>query len=164
MNKELNQIAEDIIRRLDGKVIIHRYDSHSTNSIYLKFDYGVAYSLRISDHDGYKHLKYRFNILKSMSSRASKKESYRHGCKMTFYSPQMITACCNDILKAKRERANMYSSYQSAVLKAQQEAVGRRGFWSDAKLIKNPYKWITAQKRGVFNNGKICTQMDGILP
>ena len=59
MNKELEQIAENVIQRLKGKVIIHRYDSISTNSIYLKFDYGVACSLRISDHNGYKHLDYQ---------------------------------------------------------------------------------------------------------
>ena len=46
------EVAEYVCRQLEGKVIIHRYDAYSTNSIYLKFDYRVAKSLRISDHPG----------------------------------------------------------------------------------------------------------------
>ena len=141
MNKELNQIADEVIKRLNGKVIIHRYDSCSTNSIYLKFDYGVACSLRISDHDGYKHLDYRFNILKSMESRSSKKESYHHHHKKVFYSPKMISACCADILREKREREGRYRSYQAVVLKAKQEATRDKGFWHGAKLVSNPFNW-----------------------
>lgn len=40
MKKTLNDIADDVIQKLSGRVIIHRYDAYSTNSIYLKFDYG----------------------------------------------------------------------------------------------------------------------------
>lgn len=49
--------------RLAGKATIHRYDAYSTNSVYLKFDYGLGNSLRISDHHGKERLNYRFNIL-----------------------------------------------------------------------------------------------------
>lgn len=143
MKKELEKIAQEVIEKLDGKVIIHRYDSHSTNSIYLKFDYGVACSLRISDHDGYKHLRYRFNILESMSDRSSKKDSYRHGFQMIFYSPKMVNACCKDILREKQAKVEKYNSYQAVVLKAQQEATSDKGFWHGAKLVKNPYRWIS---------------------
>ena len=41
---------------------VHRYDGFSTKSIYLKLDYGVCNSIRISDHNGKKYLKYRYNI------------------------------------------------------------------------------------------------------
>lgn len=41
---------------------VHRYDAFSTKSIYLKLDYGVCNSIRISDHNGKKYLKYRYNI------------------------------------------------------------------------------------------------------
>lgn len=63
MRAELNSLAERIISELKDKVVIHRYDAYSTNSIYLKFDYGVANSLRISDHPGKRHLRYRFNLM-----------------------------------------------------------------------------------------------------
>ena len=135
MKQSLNEIADSVIERLRGKVIIHRYDAYSTNSIYLKFDYGVAYSLRISDHDGKQHLQYRYNILESMSSKSSKKECFRNGMQMIFYRPSMINACCRDILAAKNERVRQYRCYESVVNAAKERAVGQRGFWSDAKLI-----------------------------
>lgn len=59
--KKIRDLAAYVCDRLDGKVLIHRYDAYSTNSVYLKFDYGVANSLRIADHAGKKHLAYRFN-------------------------------------------------------------------------------------------------------
>lgn len=45
-----DDVAAAVIKRLIGKVVIHRLDAYSTNSIYLKFDYGIVNSLRISDH------------------------------------------------------------------------------------------------------------------
>lgn len=60
---ELNKIAENIIAILkEYGVVIQRYNAYSSKSIYLKFDYGVCNSLRISDHKGKKHLAYRYNI------------------------------------------------------------------------------------------------------
>lgn len=41
---------------------VHRLDSFTTNSVYLKVDCGVCHSIRVSDHRGKKHLKYRYNI------------------------------------------------------------------------------------------------------
>ena len=41
----IDEVASAVIEKLRGKVIIHRYDAYSTNSVYLKFDYGVANSL-----------------------------------------------------------------------------------------------------------------------
>ena len=135
MKQSLNDIADAVIEKLKGKVIIHRYDSYSTNSIYLKFDYGVANSLRISDHDGKQHLRYRYNIVESMSNRSSKKECYRKGMQMIFYSPAMINACCRDILAAKIEKEQQYHSYEAVVNTAKGKAEYQRGFWSGARLI-----------------------------
>lgn len=61
--KAIRDLAAYVCDRLAGKVLIHRYDAYSTTSVYLKFDYGVANSLRIADHTGKKHLAYRFNII-----------------------------------------------------------------------------------------------------
>ena len=43
--KTIRDLAAYVCDRLVGKVLIHRYDAYSTNSVYLKFDYGVANSL-----------------------------------------------------------------------------------------------------------------------
>ena len=59
MNKKetIKKIADDISRSLleEGFDIL-RYDSYSSNSVYLKIDCGVCHTIRISDHPGKKHL------------------------------------------------------------------------------------------------------------
>lgn len=135
MKQSLNDIADAVIEKLRGKVIIHRYDSYSTNSIYLKFDYGVANSLRISDHDGKRHLKYRFNILESMGKKSSKETHTRQGFTMVFYSPAMINACCRDILAAKKDRVERYRDYDAIIERAKAAADRSKGFWCGARLI-----------------------------
>lgn len=49
---------------LDMGFIVHRYDTYSTSSIYLKLDYGVCCGIRIADHPGKKKYCYRFNVIK----------------------------------------------------------------------------------------------------
>lgn len=65
--KTIRDLAAYVCDRLVGKVLIHRYDAYSTNSVYLKFDYGVANSLRIADHAGKEYLSYRFNIILTLA-------------------------------------------------------------------------------------------------
>ena len=43
-------------------LIVHRVDSDSSNSIYLKLDWGAAHTIRISDHLEKRHLQFRYNI------------------------------------------------------------------------------------------------------
>ena len=59
----LKDLADEICTRLlkEG-FIIYRYDAYSSNSVYLKLDFGVSHSIRISDHEGKRHLHYRYNI------------------------------------------------------------------------------------------------------
>ena len=60
------EIANYIIPKLKNLgFIVHRYDSYSTNSIYLKLDFGVSCGIRISDHPGKAKYRYRFNLIKN---------------------------------------------------------------------------------------------------
>ena len=52
----------DSEKLLDMNFTVHRLDAFTTNSVYLKVDCGVCHSIRVSDHRGKKHLKYRYNI------------------------------------------------------------------------------------------------------
>jgi hypothetical protein len=132
--RSLSVIAEEVINQLQDQVIIHRYDAFSTNSIYLKFDYGLAYSLRISDHAGKKHLAYRFNILESMAGESSKRETINHGCKMVFYGPHMVSACCRDVLKEKERKRQEVTDYQ-ALLLYKARTCANTGFWGGARQV-----------------------------
>ena len=60
-----NDIANNLTTELNKlDFIVHRYNSHSTTSIYLKLDYGLSCGIRIADHEGRKKYHYRFNVLK----------------------------------------------------------------------------------------------------
>lgn len=129
---KLDEIADAVIKRLRGKVVIHRYDSYSTNSIYLKFDYGVANSLRISDHPGKRYLKYRYNILTGINSKKVKKDG---GFERIFYSPDMVKAVCRDILAAKERKKDRYKDYNAVMDAAAKKSKHEAGFWQGAKEI-----------------------------
>lgn len=50
-----NDVANYLIPKLlEIGFIVHRYNSHSTSSIYLKLDYGLSCGIRIADHKGKK--------------------------------------------------------------------------------------------------------------
>lgn len=60
-----NEVAEILINKLlKLGFIVHRYNSVTTSSIYLKLDYGLACGIRIADHTGRKRYHYRFNVMK----------------------------------------------------------------------------------------------------
>ena len=49
-----DELADKLIEELKIKcpdLIMHYYHSYTSNSIYIKLDYGAANSIRISDHD-----------------------------------------------------------------------------------------------------------------
>ena len=60
-----NDVANILVEKLlDMNFVVHRYNSYSTSSIYLKLDYGLSCGIRIADHSGKKKYHYRFNVLK----------------------------------------------------------------------------------------------------
>lgn len=60
-----NDVANILVPKLlDMNLIVHRYNLHTTSSIYLKLDYGLACGIRIADHPGKKKYSYRFNVIK----------------------------------------------------------------------------------------------------
>lgn len=133
MNNKILEISKQIIDQMKAKgVIVHRYDSYSTNSVYLKFDYGAAYSLRISDHKGKKHLKYRFNIEIGLSR---PREEKRDGCWMEFYPDTQAKRCTNRILQVRECRQKKADNYQALVNWYKWKSVDSPGFWEQAREV-----------------------------
>ena len=133
-SKILKSLADDIIKRLKDKdIVILRYDAMSTSSIYLKLDYGVANSIRISDHVGKKHLNYRYNISLDKSTQ------FTCGDKTRFYYHQKdIDAMIERILYDKNAKIAKYGlhNYQKYMRENKQEhAHDKNGFWSSAYLV-----------------------------
>lgn len=132
-NNELSAIAEKVTTEMKkAGVIVHRYDAFTTSSIYLKFDYGVANSLRISNHPGKKYLRYRYNILTDQKAKAEKMDN---GFKRIFYSPAMINAVCRDILQSREEKKARYKDYEKCVKDRAASIAHEKGFWQQAKRV-----------------------------
>lgn len=59
----LADIGNCIFRILRGRGATVETYKADTGSIYMRVDYGVAGSIRIADHKGKKHLKYKYQII-----------------------------------------------------------------------------------------------------
>lgn len=141
--KTIRDLAAYVCDRLAGKVLIHRYDAYSTNSVYLKFDYGVANSLRIADHAGKEHLAYRFNIILNLTE---PKNDLSGRFPRNYYPPDMVDRVIEDILAGVEAKRARYRDYEKTVADAKAKVTHERGFWQQARL---------ANKREVKDNDHI---------
>lgn len=121
-------------RLLDGGFTIQRYDSYSTNSIYLKLDYGVMNSLRISDHKGKKHLKYRYNLL---SDRKGINKHYDDVYPRFYYGFNHVERLLADIFQDKVQKLTRYGSkkYRIYMERNLQNNKSNKGFWAKSKEL-----------------------------
>lgn len=127
------EVANYVCRQLEGRMVIHRYDAYSTNSIYLKFDYGVANSLRISDHPGKRHLAYRYNI--DFSRKHYKIKYSPQGYPRYYYPVSAVDRVVKDILDAKRAKQYRCKDYERLVKEARLRSEHEKGFWQLAELV-----------------------------
>lgn len=102
-----------IPKLLDMDLIVHRYDAYSTNSIYLKLDYGIACGIRIADHPGKKKYSYRFNIIKDFKG---DKVILKDGLICNFYDFTELEKVLKDVQEEKKKKLyrygiNNYNSY-----------------------------------------------------
>lgn len=121
--------------------IVQRYDSYTTNSIYLKLDYGVGHSIRISDHNGKKYLSYRYNII--LNSKSSKDFSGKFP--RFYYSEKKLDSLVNDVIQERQRLLNRYGpvSYCKFMSKRLNENENPRGFWKGCKTYKNEVDFIS---------------------
>ena len=85
--------------------IVHRYNAHSTNSIYLKLDFGLACGIRIADHLGKKKYSYRFNVIKDYKGN---KVIVKDGLICRFYDFNELENVLDAVKKEKQEKVNKY--------------------------------------------------------
>ena len=104
--KAEDKIAKDISNKLkELGFIIHRYDARTTNSIYLKIDFGLCCGIRISDHNGIKKYHYRFNVFKDYKG---DKVILRDNLISYFYTFNDIPELIEDIKKEKEDKLKKY--------------------------------------------------------
>lgn len=101
-----NEVANFLISKLlDIGFIVHRYNSHSTSSIYLKLDYGLSCGIRIADHPGKKKYSYRFNVIKDY---VGNKVILKDGLICNFYNFNELDNVLKAVQREKREKINKY--------------------------------------------------------
>ena len=133
-NKEFIHITDEIVSRLKFEgFVVQRYDAHSTDSIYLKPDYGVSHSIRISDHSGKKYLKYTYNVIKDYVGKTFIKEGYLW---RQYYSFSQIDKFVANIVKNRAWIKEKYHpDYEARMEECRLENEGTRGFWSKAVIV-----------------------------
>ena len=133
----VKEAAHEIEKRLLAEgVVIQRYNARSTGSVYLKFDYGLANSVRISDHTGKKHLSYMFNI----GSDIQEPRTVKDGFTRYYYPMSALDDAVRHILRHRKRRMeefNSMSGYELSMLGAKELNQNSKGFWSKAYLVGN---------------------------
>lgn len=134
-NPAIREKADAIVSILkDHGFIIQRYDSYSTDSVYLKLDYGVCNSIRISDHEGKKHLCYRYNMIIGCEDNIIEEKYIRY-----YFNEKNISGLINQILFDKTVKLQKYgrTGYHNFMVKNKMANQNSDGFWKQAKLVED---------------------------
>lgn len=127
------QCANKIEEMLRSKgFVIQRYNAYSTQSIYMKLDYGVCNTIRISDHPGKQHLQYRYNLIFGGENNIIEDKYIRY-----YFNENSVKDLLMQILFDKEAKLQKYGKekYRSFMVKNMTEHQDDKGFWRDAKLV-----------------------------
>lgn len=141
--EKLNRAAQYLVDELKANgMLVMRYDSKSSHSIYLKVDDGALGTIRISDHEGKPHLGYKYNLIAG-----SARKTVRFGNRPRHYCPLSDIIVLRDKLLYDRDmmvtRMGL-SGYHSKMVLSKQKGMritennarkGKDSFWTDAKYV-----------------------------
>lgn len=121
-----------LIHKLDQKgYVIQYYEAFSTNSCYIKLDYGLGNSVRIGDHNGIKKYKYKFNLCLGL------KESYMKDGRY-YFCPEDMDSLIDMIDINKLENQNKYGFRYFEYMMENKAKIGTQiGFWSLSKIYND---------------------------
>lgn len=132
---KLKELAGYLCERLIAEgFTVQRYNAYKTDSIYLKLDFGVCNSIRISDHPGKRYLKYRYNI-------GSFVKEYRYENKRGFprfyFCQDQADALIEQVLRDRESKLKKYGAdrYQRYAEENRVKNSQRKGFWRQAWIV-----------------------------
>lgn len=135
----IDKFTEKLIAKLKQHgITIQYYHAMTTNSIYLKLDYGVLNTIRISDHKGKANLSYRYNFAKNISG--TKLQRLRgKGDLPRFFAPfsrldDMVNVILHD-RDDKYKKLGGVAGYEEAMRLEFVVNDGRKGFWSSYQFV-----------------------------
>lgn len=132
---DFQKVISHLIARLKATgFIIQRYDAYSTQSVYLKLDYGVCNSIRISDHPGKAHLSYRYNLIKGVDVHSDFGDD---GLLRHYFPHDRVDNLVTKILSDRENRLATYGipKYTALMKKNREKHKNDRGFWKEARLV-----------------------------
>lgn len=134
--KRFKQLADQIARALvEEGFTVHRYDAEKTDSVYLKLDWGACNTIRISDHAGYMHIKYRYNIGTWIEEPMQTEDTLLRFFYPVDQAERLICRCIED--RDARERWLGTDGYRKVKDKKKREARrSESGFWVHARKVK----------------------------
>lgn len=133
-NDEVQNLAEVLQEALlKAGIVVQRYDAYSTDSIYLKLDYGVCNSIRISNHNGKRYLKYRYNIGSHIPKYRMAHDRYDR----YYYPACQVTALIRKIEEDRQQKIKRYGPqrYKHMMEENLKEHQNVPGFWKKARLV-----------------------------
>lgn len=130
----LQEVTDYLVTQLKAHGIsLLYYHAYSTNSRYCKLDEGVLHTIRISDHHGKRHLKYRYEIGPHIPHKTCIR---KQGFPYYQYNSKEVDQLIEDIFherKILRHRyGNLYEKFRQDNLANKKS---QKGFWSQAKYI-----------------------------
>lgn len=133
-SETIKKAVEYLIKELkEQDFTVMRYDSYSSNSVYLKINDGVVGTIRISDHHGYKHLKYRYNLIIGVEKHKTLEGNFER-----FYFPMMlIQTLVFKVIYDHQERLERYGdvAYKHYMENNRKTGASKKGFWQKAKYV-----------------------------
>ena len=122
----------ELINKLDKKgFIVQYYEAITTNSCYLKLDYGVCGSIRIGDHRGKKKYKFKFNLCLDLDKSYIADGRY-------YFSVADIDNLIDMIEISKTNAQNKYGFKYFEYMVENKAKIGKEiGFWSSSKVYND---------------------------
>jgi len=134
--KTPKQIMKTLCSELHKRgFIVQYYEAYSTCSCYIKLDYGACYSIRVSDHDGFSHLKYRYNVMNDIVNNYTVLDE---GKERKYYGFTELNELVNDIVNCRENLKIMMgeTGYKDYIKSYKLSAQCSTGFWSQCHLYK----------------------------
>lgn len=136
-----DEAADKIIKALKKEygdsIIIHFYKSYTSNSIYLKLDYGACCSIRISDHkkpENEFHYKYELRTDKTKNY-----HNFENNVYTMRFAGKNINNLIGKIIHDRNERINVKGekSYKKDMEKRKKYMLGKaKKFYKDCVEVK----------------------------
>ncbi|ATU69515.1 hypothetical protein CT113_03830 [Levilactobacillus brevis] len=135
-SSRVQSISDTMVHFFQSQGIkVMRYNSYTTSSVYLKLDYGMLYTMRISDHLGKKYLNYRYNVTRGYQGVPRRQTDWGWDREFISFNRNRLNEMCLEIIRMRAKKISCLGlyGYQEEMDKRRKKNANQRGFWQKAK-------------------------------